>query len=197
MKQKIIIGLTGGIGSGKSVVARMLENYGIPVYNSDERAKMIMQTDKAVRRMLIFDFGKEVFINNELNRDFLAKKVFTSAENLKKLNKIVHPVLIDDFKKWTEKQQLRLMAMESAVIFESGLEQNFDFTIGVFANKSTRIQRVMSRSNLSKDDIKKRMLQQFPSKKLLKKVDFAIFNDKNYALIPQVEHILEELAEKR
>jgi dephospho-CoA kinase len=197
MNQKIIIGLTGGIGSGKTVVAKLFENYGIPIYNSDERAKEIMVKDKNVMRMLILDFGEEVFVNNQLNKDFLAKRVFNSAENLKNLNKIVHPAVVNDFKKWALEQQAPIVIMESAVIFENKLEKNFDYTIGVFADIDTRIQRIMSRSSISKKDIEERMSQQFHSKKLLKKVDFAIFNNKNCALIPQVEYILEKLADQK
>jgi dephospho-CoA kinase len=191
--KKITVGLTGGIGSGKSVVAKVFALYGIPVYNSDERAKQIMENDEAVVKFLIKNFGQEVFEENRLNRDFLAKKIFSSPENIKKINKIVHSAVIKDFKKWAAEQQSKIVIMESAIIFESALDKYFDCIIGVFANKSTRIKRVKSRSNLTSEDIENRMSQQFQSKKMLKKVDYTIFNDKKYAIIPQIESIILEL----
>jgi dephospho-CoA kinase len=220
--QKLIIGLTGGIGSGKSVAARLFTLYGIPVYDSDFYAKRLMQTDETVKNWLIENFGQEVFspchcgsslqslasdfktvagqVRNDsikkLNTKYLSEKIFTSPENLQKINKIVHFTVMNDFKNWVENQNSKIVIMESAIIFEGGLEKYFDFTVGVFADENTRIHRVMQRSKLSRAEVEKRIAQQLTPAKIAEKVDFSIINNENSAIIPQVEKIAVELLKK-
>ena len=172
----IIIGLTGGMGSGKSTVGTMFRDLGIPVYNSDERAKQLMNTSKKIKKELIGLFGKEAYSEEELNRPFIAEKVFNDADLLTKLNGIVHPKVRKDFLKWTKKQNTPYVIQETALLFENKSQELYDKVILVTAPKELRIQRVLKRDKSSREQINSRMNNQLDDDIKIKLADYIIEN---------------------
>ena len=189
----IKIGLTGGIGSGKTTVAKIFELLGIPVYYADDAAKRIMNEDEELKTTIQKRFGKETYINGELNRSYLSAKVFTDTFQLEILNSLVHPATIRDAGKWMAKQRTSYVIKEAALIFESGSAEQLDYVIGVYAPASLRIKRTMERSNLSYDEVKQRMAQQLDENMKMKLCDFVIYNDEEHLLIPQVIELHQKL----
>lgn len=154
------VGLTGGIGSGKSTVAAMFQELGVPVYNSDERAKRLMNTSKKIKKQLIELLGKKAFQDNKLNRPFIAEKVFNDASLLSQLNGIVHPVVRENFMSWSKKQNSPYVIQETALIFENKSQELYDIIILVTAPKEARINRVLSRDKTTKEQVEARMNNQ-------------------------------------
>ena len=170
------IGLTGGIGTGKSTVANMFLQKGVPVYDSDARAKSIMSTDDNLKKELVSVFGENVFVKNQLNRAYLAEIVFSSYKELKKLNNIVHPFVANDFTHWVSKQSAKFIIKEAAILFESGAYKNVDKVILVSCPLSIRIQRVAKRDTLSESEIMKRVNNQMMQSEKAALSDFIIDN---------------------
>ena len=189
----IIIGLTGGIGSGKSTVAKIFAQLGIPVLDADATAKHLMNNDESIKAALIKTFGEDVYMDHQLNRQFLAKLVFEDAFKLNQLNAIVHPVAIQYAKEWTLKQSAPYVIKEAALFFESGSSEGVDKMIGVTAPKHIRIQRVMQRDAISRDEVIKRMDHQLDDNLKMKLCDWVIQNDEMHLLIPQVLAIHQSL----
>lgn len=156
-----LIGLTGGIGSGKSTVARMFEALGVPVYNSDTEAKLLMGSSKKIKNAIIALFGEEAYQDGFLNRDFIAKKVFTDKDLLGQLNAIVHPGVKEHFQSWVKKQDHPYVVQEAAIIFENGIQDRYDATVLVTAPKDIRIGRVVARDNVKEQDVQSRMDNQW------------------------------------
>ena len=154
------IGITGGIGSGKSTVAKVFEVLGIPVYYADDAAKRIMNEDEDLKTAIIKNFGEGTYTNAVINRSFLAAQVFNNHEKLELLNSIVHPATIKDGEEWMKKQTTPYALKEAALIFESGVQQYLDKVIGVFAPPTMRIHRAMKRDNISKEEVVSRMDKQ-------------------------------------
>ena len=190
------IGLTGGIGSGKSTVARIFETLGAPVYYADQRAKWLMQNDPQLRSEIINNFGEQSYQNGQLNRTYLSGLVFNNPYNLKKLNGVVHPFTISDGRSWMLNQKSTYAIKEAALIYESGIQGDFDFVICVNAPKSLRIKRTMQRDKITRDDVVARMNNQLDPDILMKLCDFVIYNDEVKLVIPQVLHIHHFLLEK-
>lgn len=172
----ILVGLTGGIGSGKSTVAKLFLELGVPVYFSDDHAKRLMHTSKSVKAKLIDEFGEETYQNGKLNRPYLASIVFNNKEKLKAINAIVHPSVGNSFKRWTRKQQTDYVMQENAILFESGSFKKFDVLITVTAPKELRIARVVARDKVSESQVLQRMNNQLPDKEKVEKSDFVIKN---------------------
>lgn len=193
MRHAIKIGLTGGIGSGKSMVSRLLTTYEIAVYDSDTRAKSLMETDDKIIHSITQIFGKEAYTDGKLNRRFVAEEVFASSSKLLQINTIVHSAVIDDFSRWAELQATDILVFESAIIFENGLEKYFDKIIAVVAPQKSRIERVKRRSGLSRKEILNRIKNQTSSKTLRQRADYVVINDDQTAIIPQVERILKSI----
>ena len=188
------IGLTGGIGCGKTTVARVFETLGIPVYYADAAAKRLMNEDPAIRSSLIENFGKASYTDSgTLNRSYLASLVFEDPEKREFLNQLIHPATIADANQWLAKQQAPYALREAALLFESGAAEGLDYVIGVSAPISVRIRRVMKRDELSEDDVKKRMATQLQDTIKLKLCDFVIINDERVGLLPQVLALHEKL----
>lgn len=187
------IGITGGIGSGKSVVANILQQMGFPVYDSDSRAKALTQTNADIRQQLTAMFGDNLFKDNILDKKALSQLIFSSDKNLKAVNAIIHPVVVGDFATWTTRQNAAAVFLESAILMESGLYQKMDKIILVTAPEKLRIDRVMKRSQLSEKEIQQRMQMQKTEEALAEKADFVILNDEKHLLIPQVRSILQKL----
>jgi len=181
-----IIGLTGGIGSGKSVVAKVFATMGIPVFNADEVAKRIMQTSPVIKEKLIQQFGSSIYNELGLQKEKLASIVFNDPFQLQLLNAIVHPVTIQAAKDWAAKQQSPYVIKEAALIFESGSAEGLFKVIGVTAPLSLRIHRVMQRDGISKDQVEARMRNQIADTIKMRLCDFVIHNNNQEMVIPQV-----------
>lgn len=180
------IGLTGGIGSGKSVVAAMFQTLGIPVLNADTLAKQIMQNDPTVQQQIIEAFGKDAYHQEGLNRPFIANIVFKDPFQLQVLNAIVHPATIAASKAWAAEQTAPYIIKEAALFFESGSADGMDLIIGVYAPDALRIKRVMQRDQCSREAVLDRMKQQISQSIKMKLCDKVIVNDEQTLLMPQV-----------
>ncbi len=189
----LIIGLTGGIGSGKSTVADIFAQLDVPIFNADQIAKSIMQNDMDVRREIINSFGANAYINNQLNRSYIANIVFNNPFQLAVLNSIVHPATFREGKIWAAKQTSPYVIKEAALFFESGSAEELDGIIGVSAPNAIRIKRVMSRDNVTRESVILRMDQQINQSLKMKLCDWVINNNEQELLIPQVIKIHEEL----
>jgi len=188
-----IVGLTGGIGSGKSTVARMFEELGVPVYYSDDEAKNLMNTSDQIKEGLIAVFGQKSFENGKLNRSYIASLVFNSEEKLKKLNSIVHPEVKRNFKKWILDQSASYVIQENPLIFENNSQDDFDVVITVTAPKKTRIQRVMERDGLSENQVLARVNNQLEDQLKINASHFVITNESLNDTKLQVKRINEAI----
>nr|WP_288933448.1 dephospho-CoA kinase [uncultured Allomuricauda sp.] len=175
----MIVGLTGGIGSGKSTVAKMFVELGIPVYDSDMEAKELMVASSEVKTAITELLGEEAYDNQGLNRPYIADKVFKDPELLEKLNAIVHPAVRKHFLDWVERQESPYVIQETALIFENDAQDKYDYTILVTAPVETRIQRVIDRDNVEGQAVVDRMKNQLDDEQ---KVDLANFSLKNLEL---------------
>lgn len=203
-KKFLVIGLTGGIGSGKSEVANYLKGKGYSVISSDENAKKIMAEDKSLMKDIKSAFGDEAYSEDGvLNKEFLAAKVFgrdkESEDNLEKLNRLVHPRTIEMMVNTVDKYRKEgkdLVFVESALIFETGIDDGFDYVIAVDAKEELKIKRVQKRSNISEEEIKYRMSRQLSSEEKLKRADFSIENNGSIAeLHSAVDFLLDIITE--
>jgi dephospho-CoA kinase len=189
------VGITGGIGSGKTTVSRLFQLLGVPVYYADDAAKELMNTNPGLREALIKNFGDAVYENGLLNRARLAATVLNKPEQLALLNSIVHPVVIGDASSWMEKQNAPVVMKEAAIFFESGSYVEMDFIIGVYAPESIRLKRVMKRDGADEKAIKDRMSRQMNEEEKMKRCDFVLQNDEETMLIPQVISLYKKLVE--
>jgi dephospho-CoA kinase len=187
------IGLTGGIGSGKTTVAKIFELLGIPVYHADDAAKKIMNEDDELKAAIQKQFGTEAYSKGELNRAYLATKVFNDPFQLEILNSLVHPATIRDAAKWMAQQRTSYTIKEAALIFESGSAEYLDYVIGVYAPAPLRIKRTMERNHLTYEEVIQRMTKQLDEEMKMKLCDFVIYNDEEHLLIPQVLELHQKL----
>ena len=186
------IGLTGGIGSGKSTVARIFEVLGIPVYYADEAAKRIMNDNEALKAQIIAAFGDAAYTGGTLNRPYLAAAVFPDKEKLEQLNALVHPATIADGEQWMQQQSTPYAVKEAALIFETGTQRYLDYVIGVYAPTSLRMLRAMKRDQSPKEKVEAIMSRQLDESIKMKLCDFVITNDEQQAVLPQVMKLHEE-----
>jgi len=187
------VGLTGGIGSGKSTVAKIFEVLGVPVYYADDAAKHIMNTDAELREKIISTFGAGSYVNNELNRPYIASIVFENTEKLALLNSLTHPATIRDAERWMRQQTSPYVIKEAALIFESGSAENLDYVIGVFSPLPLRIKRIMERDNVTRDEVMKRMSRQIDEDIKMRLCDKVIVNDEQQLVITQVLALHQQL----
>lgn len=185
------IGITGGIGSGKTTVCKIFEQFGIPVYYADDRAKSLMTDNIVVKNQLIQAFGQEVYFENgQLNRAYLANIVFNEQAALDQLNAIAHPAVKQDGLIWDEQhKQTAYTLREAALIYEAGIDKQLDYVILVTAPEAMRIQRVMQRDNTTADAVRARMNKQWPQERKEALADFIIQNDGKHSLIQQVHQL--------
>ena len=192
------IGITGNIGSGKSIVSAILRTIGIPVYDCDTEAKRLMQNDNIIRNSIIEAFGTECYIPHEgLNKKHLADIIFNDTTALQKINSIVHPRVREDFASWSKKQNCSIVAMESAILFEAGLQESVDTIIAIHADRETCIQRACHRNNAKREEIEQRINKQIPTEKIVARSDHAICNNHDTPLLPQLNSLLEEIRNKQ
>ena len=173
----VIVGLTGGIGSGKTTISKYFESLGAPIYIADHEAKALMNRSKVIKRKLIKLFGNAAYKEGMLNRPFLASKIFKDKELLLKMNDIVHPKVASHFKRWLKKQEAPYVIKEAAIIFENNLQNQCDYIITVIADKEQRIERVMKRDNASREKIESIIKNQLPDAEKVKRSDFVITNN--------------------
>lgn len=183
----IKVGITGGIGTGKSFVSKVFKTLGVPFYDADLEAKLIMTKNEDVRQALIRSFGSETYLEDgRVNREYLSAVVFNDPEKLTLLNSIVHPAVIQASVDWSNKQTAPYILKEAALLYESGSYKNLDYTILVTAPEELRIQRVMQRDGVEREDVLRRMARQMPEEEKLQYADFLIHNDEVLPLLPQV-----------
>jgi len=186
----IKIGVTGGIGSGKSVVSSLLELEGIPVYLADDESKRLADSSPVVRKKLISLIDEAIYVNGILDRQRLASLIFSDDDLLKQVNGIIHPVVKDDFKEWIAEQHTVYCALESAILYESHFDRAVDMVLMVYAPVELRLTRAMLRDGASEANILKRMNRQLPDDIKRKQADYVIINDGIHPLIPQVEEFV-------
>ncbi|HRI19304.1 MAG TPA: dephospho-CoA kinase [Panacibacter sp.] len=186
------VGLTGGIGSGKSTVAAIFETLGIPVFDADSVAKNIMNEDEALKQKIKETFGEAAYSDGILNRKYIAGIVFNDATKLEQLNAFVHPAAIAAGEKWASEQTTPYTIKEAALFFESGSAAGIDYIIGVYAPQHLRIQRVMQRDGTTRDEVLARINKQIDEDIKMKLCDFVVVNDEQQLLIPQVTALHEK-----
>jgi len=190
-----IIGLTGGIGSGKSTVSRLFEIMGIPVYIADTESKRLTESSPVIREKLIERFGAELYAEEKLNKALLASLIFESEANRNYVNSVIHPVVRADFEQWkTQRSQFPILVIEAAILFESGFANSVDVSVTVAAPEELRIRRVELREGWSRKSIIARIQSQLPEEEKIRLSGYVIYNDGGRALIPQVERLIERLS---
>lgn len=182
----IRIGLTGGIGSGKTMVSTLLGVMGVPVYDSDGRTKALYEEDASLKAALITRFGESLFADGCLNRGLLAELIFSDCKALSDVNVLVHPVVEADFQRWAALQTAPYVVQESAILFEAGLAPFCDLIVVVSAPEDLRVQRVCKRNGCSPESVRERMQWQLKEQERLIQADRVVVNDDVKALIPQV-----------
>ena len=193
MNSIISVGITGGIGTGKSTICRILGIMGYPVFYSDTAAKEILSSDSNVRNQIIELFGSETYIGHNPNREYLAQMVFNDSQKLEQLNQIVHPAVRNQFKEWSKNQNSNLVFNEAAILFELGSYKNFSKTILVTSPTELRIERILKRDQSTVEKIKSRMQNQWSDAQKSSLADFVIVNDEQTLILPQVLEILKKL----
>lgn len=192
----MIVGLTGGIGSGKTTIAKWFQSQGIPVYIADKEAKALMNRSKVIKRKLVALFGEDAYKEGKLNREYLASKIFNDKTLLAKMNAIVHPKVASHFNRWLKKQDSPYVIKEAAIIFENNLEYQYNYIITVVADKKLRIERVMKRDNASKEKVESIISNQLSDDEKIKKSHFVIKNNKLEEAKAQALSIHQTLLEK-
>ena len=180
------VGLTGGIGSGKTTVAKIFEVLGIPVYYADAANRRLVNEDPQIIKEIIQNFGEKSYVEGKLNRAYIASIVFNNPEKLLLLNAISHPATIEDANKWMQQQTSPYVIKEAALIFESGSAENLDLVIGVYAPEPLRIKRTMDRDKITQEEVKKRMERQINEELKMKLCDHVVINDEQQLVVPQV-----------
>ena len=187
------VAITGGIGSGKSLVCQVFKTLGIPIFNADVVSNQLVETDKELKDAIIKLFGTESYLNGNYNRKFIGNIVFSNPEKLQLLNDLIHPLAIQAAKQWFEEQHAPYAIKEAAILFESNAQQDIDIVIGITAPDAVRIERVMQRTGYNKEEVIKRIALQMPDEEKMAKCDYVIQNDNKTAILPQLLRIHEAL----
>ncbi len=192
------VGITGGIGSGKTTICRIFQTLNVPVFNADDVAKTLMTSDDILVRNIKLAFGGQAYLGNgELNRKYLANIVFNDEKQLQVLNELVHPATIQAFKKWAKQQDSIYCLHEAAILFESGAFKTCDYSILISAPEDIRIARVMKRDEVLENEVRTRMDKQMPEEQKKKMANFIILNDESESVIPQVLKLHQFLSQKK
>ena len=188
------LGITGGIGAGKSIVCKIFSNWGVPVFNADFEARDLMIFNKELVKKIKLYFGDLAYNEDgTLNKTYISEIVFNDRVKLAKLNKMVHPFVKELFLLWAMKQDARYVIEEAAILFESGSDKNMDKTVLVYCEKETRIKRIVKRNNIPKEQIEKIMANQLDEEEKCKKADYIVYNNEKTLLLPQLIKIHKEL----
>lgn len=190
----IKLGITGGIGSGKTIVAKILTTMGVPVYISDDEAKRLMVSDPVIITGLKKLIGDDAYIEGQLNKNKIGDYLFSSPSHASKINSLVHPRVKEDFEQWAKQQaDYPIVAIESAILFEAKLKSSVDYTILVYASEDTRIERAMKRDSTTLSSVKKKVVAQSKESDKIDLADFLLCNDHQSLLIPQLLSLLREI----
>lgn len=194
MKKALRLAITGNIGSGKSVVSRMLAIMGVPVYDCDSRAKALMHSDKVIKEGLLRMFGSECYCSDgSLNREWLAARLFTDPVNVQRVNALVHPRVKEDFECWASAASCDIVAVESAILYESGMIDTVDKVLVVWTDEETSIKRVMESRGMSRRQVENRLQNQMSADELLILSDYSLRNDGSTPVLPALGELLGEL----
>ena len=194
MSRIVKLAITGSIGSGKSVVSRMMNVLGVPVYDCDANAKRLMTENEYIVSELKRMFGEECYEEDgTLNRQYIAARIFTDKENIERVNALVHPAVKHDFEQWATMQNTDVVAVETAILYESGLVNSVNKVLVVWAEKETAIKRTMLRSGMNRGQVESRMNNQMGVDDLLLMSDYSLYNDGDEPLLPQVMALVQEL----
>lgn len=180
------LGVTGGIGSGKSTVCKTFKVLGIPVFSADDEARLIMDNNRKLRAELRNILGMDLYASGELDRMKMASIIFNDDNMLRKVNSLVHPLVLDSYDEWRRKQDADYIIFEAAILFEAGAEKNVDRILAVTAPLEERIQRVMERNNMSRGQVMERVNKQMPDDELIKRSDYRIDNSEDSMIIQEV-----------
>ncbi|MDD4969615.1 MAG: dephospho-CoA kinase [Paludibacter sp.] len=198
MQRPLIIGITGGIGSGKSTLSGLLRAEGYSVYDTDLEARRLQNEHSTMRKKIVDLFGKDIYTEQGLNRSALGKIVFAKPELLVKLNSIVHPMVMEDFNNWVVNRfPKKMLFIESAILYESGFNKLVDKVILITADEDVRIERVVKRDGITPDHVRARMSHQLPEAEKMLRADFVIHSDDNQPLLGKIRKIIVELLEIR
>lgn len=190
------VGITGGIGGGKSTVSKIMTLFGYPVYDSDEQARMLMMNNDALVLQIKHLLGNDVYVNGQLDRKKIASMVFSNRNLLTQLEQLVHPAVKMDFDAWCSEQTTSIVFKEAAILFESGGDEFLDFVICVTAAEQIRKERVLKRDNMTLEEVNKRMDKQWPDQQKIELSDFVIYADDEHSVIHQVKDVLSLLKAK-
>lgn len=189
----IKVGLTGGIGSGKTLVGEIFSHLGIPVFNADYEAKIILNNDQELKHQIENIFGK-IYVNSEIDRKKLASVIFNDKEALKTVNSLIHPKVRIQFHDWVKKQvHAKYIVEEAAILFESNAYKELDITINVHADELIRINRVVNRDNTTSENVRNRMKNQLSDSERIKLADYTIYNNGDRMLLPQILEIHQKI----
>ncbi|MDA3820700.1 MAG: dephospho-CoA kinase [Candidatus Delongbacteria bacterium] len=186
------IGIGGGIGSGKTRIAKAFETFDIPVYYADKEAKKIMETEQ-IRSMIIGAFDASLFIDGKLNKTRMSKLIFNDDRSRQKINDIVHPAVYNDFNRWAKQQDKDIVMIEAAILFETGLHKQLDATILVLADEQERIQRIEKRDHSNRASVMERIKSQQNPDNFINLATFLIYNNNKDEVIPQILKIYKKL----
>ena len=189
----ITVGITGGIGSGKSTVCEIFKILGVPVFEADKIARTLMNENPEIRKNLTTWFGDEIYSENLLNRKKLADLIFNNTQNLKQVNSIVHPVVRNEFEKWKNSQKSVYSVYEAAILFESGFYKLMDLNFLIVSPEHLRIRRVMKRDQISEEQVLARIHNQWTDEEKIKLANTVIYNDNKNLIIPQIIEIDKKL----
>ena len=190
----ISIAITGGIGSGKSYISNILQEYGIPIYNTDDEAKRLMVSDEGIRRDLVALLGEDVYVEGTLNKSLLASYLFADAENAVRINGIVHPRVKMDFCRWLEQHSdQEIVGMECAILFEAGFDDAVDSVVMVYAPEDLRVERAMKRDHATEAQIRARIAAQLDDEEKRKRADYVIYTDGSIPLDSQLSTLIAQL----
>ena len=190
----IKIGITGGIGSGKSIVSNLFRIHGIPVYSADEETKKLNNTSPIIKEQLTAHFGDNLYVNNVLNKKMFADIIFNDSEKLQLANSIIHPEVLKHFTYWcSQNSEHSIVALEAAILFESGFNKHLDKVVTVYSPLKDRISRVSLRDNMSAEMVRDRIKNQMPEKEKIGLTEYVIVNDYNNSLIEQVHNLIDDI----
>ncbi len=187
------IGITGGIGSGKTYVSSVFQSLGIPIFNADIQAKKIMTSSEKLIKLVKEEFGNDIYKDSDLNKEKLASIVFSNSDKLQKLNSLVHPIVKEEFNNWYKKQTSPYVIKEAAILFESNSHIGLDAVICISAPLELRMKRLLNRDDCSEKEIKKRIENQISQEEKQKLSDYIIVNDEKELLLPKIIKIHKEL----
>ena len=190
----IKLGITGGIGSGKSIVATLFQLHEIPVYNADDETKKLNNSSPIIKEQLKKHFGEDLYLNNELDKKKFANIIFNDTEKLKLANSIIHPEVLKHFTNWCKQHSNHaIVALEAAILFESNFHKYLDKTLTVYSPRQLRVTRVSQRDNVPPEMVESRIKHQMPESDKIRMSDYVIINDNKSSLIEQVEKLLHDI----